>query len=661
MLFALKRLSLGLLLIALASAALLVSDLNRRTSSNKRIPHIAFLQHASQPLLDDTIRGMIDALAAEGFVDGKTISIRRYNAENDVATDNNIAKEITGGQYDMVLTSSTLSMQAVANANKSGKAVHVFGAVADPYIAGVGLKRENPLDHPKYFVGIGTFMPVEGSFELARKMYPGLKTVGVVWNVAEANSRAYVTKAREVCSAMGITLIEANADSSSAVFEAASSVVSRGAEALWIGGDVTVMVAVESVLTAARKGKIPVFTLTPPTAKRGGLFDLGANFYEVGKQSGALAADILKGSDSSKIPIRNVVPQQLLVNKTALTGLKDLWRIPDDVLANADVVIDENGVHEKAAAPKTTAADSKPLSKKWQLSMAMYIETPTAEEAEKGLRDGFVAAGLVENRDYEIKKRSAQGDIATMNGIMDATLTDGSDMLLSLSTPSLQTAIQKIHSIPIVFTLVGEPLSLGAGKSNQDHLPNLTGTSVVSPFDEMMTVIRQTLPSAHRIGTIFAPAEVNSVYYKGLLIAAAQKAGLEVEAVPANSSSDVADSALALMNRKIDAVCQISDNLSGATFTSISQAAKRAKLPVFAFSSPQSRLGASVVVARDFYDAGKEAALMAARIMRGESPASMPIQPTQKTKITINRDEARNCGLQIPPDLIKRADEVIGN
>src|SRR5207237_7628127 len=145
-------------------------------------------------------------------------------------------------------------MQTVANANRAGKTIHVFGAVADPFSAGVGLVRETPLSHPRHFVGIGTFMPVSKSFELARKLFPGLKTVGVVWNPAESNSRAYTLKARETAKELGIELLEATVDNSSGVSEAASSLVSRGVQALWIGGDGTVMVAVDSVVTAAKKG-----------------------------------------------------------------------------------------------------------------------------------------------------------------------------------------------------------------------------------------------------------------------------------------------------------------------------------------------------------------------------------------------------------------------
>ena len=60
-------------------------------------------------------------------------------------------------------------MQAVANANKAGKAIHVFGAVADPFSAGIGLNRDNPMEHPRHLTGIGTFMPVAANFQLARR------------------------------------------------------------------------------------------------------------------------------------------------------------------------------------------------------------------------------------------------------------------------------------------------------------------------------------------------------------------------------------------------------------------------------------------------------------------------------------------------------------
>ena len=141
---------------------------------------------------------MVDALAENGFIDQKTILLRRFNAESDIATANAIARELTGGQFDLILTATTVSMQTVAAANRDKKVRHVFGLVSDPFAAGVGISRENPLEHPPYLTGLGTMQPIRETFEVARKVYPGLKTVGTPWNPAEANSLANLTLARSV-------------------------------------------------------------------------------------------------------------------------------------------------------------------------------------------------------------------------------------------------------------------------------------------------------------------------------------------------------------------------------------------------------------------------------------------------------------------------------
>jgi ABC-type uncharacterized transport system substrate-binding protein len=162
------------------------------------------------------------------------------------------------------------------------------------------------------------------------------------------------------------------------------------------------------------------------------------------------------------------------------------------------------------------------------------------------------------------------------------------------------------------------------------------------------------------MGTLFVPSEVNSVFHKDQLVEAARKVGIEVVAVAASTSAEVPDAALSLCSRQIDALCQIPGNLTASSFPSIAQAARRARLPIFAFQSSQARAGAAVVLARDYEDGGREAGLMAARVMRGESPAKIPFQLVSRTKLIVNLEAARSTSLKLPPALIKRADEVIG-
>jgi hypothetical protein len=129
--FAVKRLSLGMLLIAAGSGVLLLTDVRPTGPDGRSRPRIAILQQASNAMLDDGVRGMIDGLVEKGYRDGETADIRTYNAEGDLPTANAIAREITDGRFDLVLTSSMPSLQVVANANKAGRAMHVFGIAAD--------------------------------------------------------------------------------------------------------------------------------------------------------------------------------------------------------------------------------------------------------------------------------------------------------------------------------------------------------------------------------------------------------------------------------------------------------------------------------------------------------------------------------------------------
>jgi len=490
-------------------------------------------------------------------------------------------------------------------------------------------------------------------------MFPNLKIVGEVWNPAESNSEAFTREARRISADLGIELLEANVDNTAGVFEAASSLVARGVEVLWIGGDNTVASAAASVMAAARAGHIPVFSILTGNAEQGALFEEGADFYEIGRQTGELAVRILEGADPATIPVVNSVPAKLVINRTALSGLRDPWRPTREALDRAHSVIDESGIHTKSDPQVRAASDRAPLAKTWQLSMLAFTDSPTTEEVERGVLDGLREAGLVENRDYVLRRLNAQGDMATANSLVDVVVTRNSDLLITISTPILQASVTRAGRRPIVFSLVANPILAGAGRTNEDHLPNVTGVFVVSPFDDMMSVVRQCLPEVKVIGSLYAPAEVNSVFYKDLLLEAAKQAGIEVKLVGVNVTSEVSDAALSLSSQNIDAVVQISDNMSSQTFVAIAEAANRFKLPVFTFNTTQAEQGAAVVVARDYYDGGRDSALLAARVMRGEDPATIPFQPIRTTRVIVNLRAAAVSGLRIPPALLERADKVI--
>jgi ABC-type uncharacterized transport system substrate-binding protein len=346
----LRRALPTLLLLGGASALLLATD---RAGAGRTLPAVAVLQQVSTVVLDDTVRGMLEGLAEKGFVDGETVTIRRYNAEGDLAQANAIAREIAGGPFDLALTSSTPSLQALATANERGRVLHVFAAVADPFSAGVGLDRADPLVHPRHLVGYGSLVPVDATFGILQRINPGVTKVGVAHNPAESNSRRFMELARASCRARGIQLLEAAVENSSGVIEAVQATVARGAEAIFVPGDTTVASVIDSIVATAAKAGRPVFTVVPGKPDRGTLFDVGFDFREVGLLAGRTAGDLLAGTDPATIPIgetaRNIQPR-LTVNRVAPGADRSRWRVPDDLLAQARVVVDDRGIREQPQA-----------------------------------------------------------------------------------------------------------------------------------------------------------------------------------------------------------------------------------------------------------------------------------------------------------------------
>jgi putative ABC transport system substrate-binding protein len=277
----------------------------------------------------------MDSLRDHGWVDGRTMELRFFNPEGDVGTLNSTAQELVSGKYTHVVTISTPCLQAVARANQDGKVKHIFGVVADPLAARVGINPTNPYDHPKWMVGIGTFMPVGELLEMARRLNPRLRSVGLPWNPAEANSQSYTRAARESAHRLGINLLEGNVENSTVVGEVTDSLVARGAEAILMTGDNTISIAADTVIASARKAHIPVMATSPESVGKGALFAMGADYYRVGRQIGDLAARVLSGEDTAALPILYQIPKIFLIDRRVPAQLRDTWVFPPDVLAQA--------------------------------------------------------------------------------------------------------------------------------------------------------------------------------------------------------------------------------------------------------------------------------------------------------------------------------------
>lgn len=615
---------------------------------NGRVFKVGIVYFAPDPGADSCLKGLFDGLKELGFVKDKNLKVSMAHAQGEIANIPAILQNFDNKDLDLIIPMTTPCLTAACSMVK--KTPVVFTYVYDPIAAGAG---KSPNDHLPNVTGVGSFPPIADTIDVIQQLVPNVRSVGTLYNSSEANSRKVISVARELFKKRGIKLEEVTITNTSEVFQAAQALVTRDVQAFWITGDNTTLQAFEDIAKVATDSRLPLVINDPEFVERGALAAVGIGWYQTGYAATNTVARVLLGESPGEIPFENVAVKQVVLNHEVAKKVGITF--PQKLMKEA------GQDNTKGIYQTTTKRDiTKPLAKKWRVRLIEFNDVLDVEETEEGVMAGLREAGLVEGRDYEVKVQNAQGDMATVNSLVDAAITEGADLLITLSTPTLQAALRRARNEPIVFTYLASAIAAGAGRSDTDHLPNVTGVYMVGAYDEMMTIIREYFPSVRVVGTLFVPSEVNSVFHKDKLVEAAQRVGIEVVAVAANTSSEVADAALSLCSRKIDAVCQIPGNLTASSFPSIAQAGQKAGLSIFAFQSVQARGGAAIVLSRDYYDVGREAAFVATRVMRGENPALIPFYPFTATKLIVNLEAAKASGLNIPDSLLKQADEVIG-
>ena len=174
-----------------------------------------------------------------------------------------------------------------------------------------------------------------------------------------------------------------------------------------------------------------------------------------------------------------------MVNQLAVKGLKDPWRIPDDIAASADILVNETGVHTKAA-PRQAADNSQgALAKKWKVRIIEYNNVQDVEESEAGVRAGLVirleaGAGLRRRRSQCARRH---GDGEQLGGCHDHRGSGLVDHAVDADAAGRgQTRGGKTHRL----YLSGQRGGGGAVRSDEDHLPNVTGVYNTAAYAEML-------------------------------------------------------------------------------------------------------------------------------------------------------------------------------
>ncbi|SDX45389.1 ABC transporter substrate-binding protein [Marinobacter mobilis] len=295
---------------------------------------VAITQIVEHPALDAVYQGVRDELGERGYTDGENLQIMHESAQGNAAIASQIARKFVGESPDVIVAIATPSAQTVAAAARELPVV--FAAVTDP----VGAKLVSNLEQPgANITGVTDMLPIDRHIDLLQSIMPDARRIGTVYNPGEANAVSLVELLEERLAARGLELVKAPATKTSEVLGAARSLVGK-ADAIYLTTDNTVISAAEAVVSVGERAKIPVFAADTATVSRGAVAALGFDYYDHGRQTGVLVANILEGANPGDIAVESVDRLNLFVNPAAAERMG--ITLSDELVSSAQEVVSDN-------------------------------------------------------------------------------------------------------------------------------------------------------------------------------------------------------------------------------------------------------------------------------------------------------------------------------
>jgi hypothetical protein len=282
---------------------------------------IGITQIVAHPALDSAREGFKDAIKESGL----NVTFDEKNANGEVATANMIANNFVTEKVDLIYAIATSTAQSAAQA--TNKLPVVFSAITDPEAA--GLIKEN-------VTGISDRVNVKQQLELLLKLDSKIKKVGVIYNSSEQNSKVQVDDLKKAASELGITIVEKSVTQVSEIPQASEALV-RESDALYLPTDNLVASVVNLITEKATAAKKVAFGAEAAHVKGGALITQGIDYYEMGKEAGKIAVEILKnGKKPSEIKFKKMDLNDIVINNKTLAAIG--INLPEDIKSKAKTI-----------------------------------------------------------------------------------------------------------------------------------------------------------------------------------------------------------------------------------------------------------------------------------------------------------------------------------
>jgi putative ABC transport system substrate-binding protein len=276
-------------------------------------------------------------------------------------------------------------------------------------------------------------------------------------------------------------------------------------------------------------------------------------------------------------------------------------------------------------------------------------------------RESLRDLGWVEGRSISIEHRDAEGQFDRLHVLAAELVGLNVDVIVTVDTPPTQAAQQATRTIPIVIAVSADPVGAGLVSSLAHPGGNTTGLSLLAPETDEKTLelLKETLPRTKRVAIIFDPNNPGMMLRIKRLTAAAPKLAVELQSIPALSSHDLGVALAAAAKDAPDALIVLSP-IYAAYRNEVVEFATKVRVPL-SFDTrglarePNALLSYGVDISALF----RRAATFVDRILKGAKPGDLPVEQPTKFEFVINLKTARMLGLDVAPQLLVRADEVI--
>jgi ABC-type uncharacterized transport system substrate-binding protein len=280
----------------------------------------------------------------------------------------------------------------------------------------------------------------------------------------------------------------------------------------------------------------------------------------------------------------------------------------------------------------------------------------------RAFRQGLKDTGYVEGENVEIEYRWAEGQVDRLPTLAAELVRRQVSVIAAFSAPAALAAKAATPSIPIVFIVPEDPVRLGLVASLARPGGNLTGFNIFNEelAAKRLELLRELVPGATRVAVLVDPT--NALASESTLKdveAAARSMGLQIQVLEASTSREINVAFATFVRERPDALYVGGGPFFSTRRIQLAILAARHLVPMTSTARIIAEVGGLMSYGSDVLDTIRQVGVYTGRILKGAKPADLPVVQASKFALVINLQTARAFGLDVPPTLLARADEVI--